>query len=179
MTEHAKGLNELYGVSAGPGGTIFVAEGGEGRVLAIDGIDVKVKGSGLSRPMGIASAADGSCYVSESGKGRVVHLNGSATTVIDGLKDPQGLLLEGDDLYVLDAAARELIAYSLRTRARTTIATNLPVGAPPGVTPKLLNGIAGLLPGPLRPFAGLTSGSDGTIYISADGDGSVLALRRA
>jgi sugar lactone lactonase YvrE len=178
MTEHAKGLNELYGVSLAAGGTILVAEGGEGRVLAISGADIKVKGTGLSRPMGIASAADGSCYVSESGKGRVVHLNGSVSTVIDSLKDPQGLLLEGDDLYVLDAAARELIAYSLKTRTRSILASNLPVGAPPGVTPKLLAGIEGLLPGPLRPFAGLASGRDGTIYIAADGDGSVLALRR-
>ena len=113
------------------------------------------------------------------GKGRVVHLNGGATTVIDGLKDPQGLLLDGEDLFVLDAAARELVSYSLKTHARTTIASNLPVGAPPGTTPKLLGGIEGLLPGPLRPFAGLTCGPDGTIYIAADGDGSVLALRRA
>jgi hypothetical protein len=169
---------ELYGVSLAAGGTILVAEGGEGRVLAIRGADIKVKGTGLSRPMGIDSAADGSCYVSESGKGRVVHLNGSVSTVIDSLKDPQGLLLEGDDLYVLDAAARELIAYSLKTRTRSILASNLPVGAPPGVTPKLLAGIEGLLPGPLRPFAGLASGRDGTIYIAADGDGSVLALRR-
>jgi len=32
--------------------------------------------------------------------------------------------------------------------------------------------------GPQGPFAGITSGPDGTLYISADGDGSVLALRR-
>ena len=179
MTEHAKGLNELYGVSVAADGTILVAEGGEGRVLAISGTEVKVKGSGLARPTGLAAAADGSCYVSETGKGRVVHLNGSTTTVIDGLKDPQGLLLAGDDLYVLDAAARELVSYSLKTRTRTTVASNLPVGAPPGVTPKFLAGIPGLLPGPLRPFAGLTAGPDGTIYIAGDGDGSVLALRRA
>ncbi|HEX4209805.1 MAG TPA: hypothetical protein VHY56_05395, partial [Candidatus Binataceae bacterium] len=179
MTEHAKGLNELYGVSLSGDGTILVAEGGEGRILAITGTDIKVKGSGLARPTGIAASADGSCYVSEAGKGRVVHLNGAAATVIDGLKEPQGLLLAGDDLYVLDAAAHELIGYSLKTRTRTTVASNLPVGAPPGVTPKLLAGIAGLLPGPLRPFAGLAAGADGTIYIAADGDGSVLALRRA
>ena len=129
MTEHAKGFNELYGVSLAADGTILVAEGGEGRVLAINGSDVKVKGSGLARPTGIAAAADGSCYVSEAGKGRVVHLNGAATSVIDGLKDPQGLLLAGDDLYVLDAEARELVGYSLKMRTRTTVASNLPVGA--------------------------------------------------
>ncbi|MGA2412274.1 MAG: gluconolaconase, partial [Candidatus Binataceae bacterium] len=78
-----------------------------------------------------------------------------------------------------DSAARELIAFSLKTKSRTTVASNLPVGAPPGVVPKVLVGIPGLLPGPLRPFAGLAAGSDGTIYIAADGDGSILALRRA
>ena len=56
MTEHAKGLNELYGVSLAAGGTILVAEGGEGRILAINGTDVKVKGSGL-----VASDGDREC----------------------------------------------------------------------------------------------------------------------
>jgi hypothetical protein len=33
------------------------------------------------------------------------------------------------------------------------------------------------IPGPAGPFAGLAAGADGTLYIAADGDGSVLALR--
>ena len=33
--------------------------------------------------------------------------------------------------------------------------------------------------GPQGPFAGITAGPDGTLYVSADGDGSVLALRRS
>ena len=40
-------------------------------------------------------------------------------------------------------------------------------------------GIPGLLQGPITPFAGITQGRDGTIYVSADGEGSILALRRA
>src|SRR6185437_5945898 len=99
--------------------------------------------------------------------------------VIEGLKEPQGLAIDGDSLYVVDAGAHELIAYSLKSKKRDTVASNLPVGAAPGVVPKLLMGIPGLLPGPLSPFAGVTVGSAGKIYISADGDGSVLALTRA
>jgi hypothetical protein len=98
--------------------------------------------------------------------------------VLDGLKEPQGILLNGDDLYIVDAAARELVGFSLKTRKRETIASNLPVGAAPGVVPKVLAGIAGLLPGPLRPFAGIAADSSGTIYVAADGEGSVLALNR-
>ena len=98
--------------------------------------------------------------------------------MIEGLKEPQGLAIGGDTLYVLDAGARELIAYSLKSGQRETIASNLPVGAAPGVVPKLLMGIPGLLPGPLRPFAGLAMGNDGRIYVAADGDGSVVAVSR-
>ena len=32
--------------------------------------------------------------------------------------------------------------------------------------------------GPQGPFAGIAAGPDGTLYVSADGEGSVLALRR-
>jgi hypothetical protein len=32
--------------------------------------------------------------------------------------------------------------------------------------------------GPQGPFAGIAAGRDGTLYVSADGDGGVLALRR-
>lgn len=178
MLQHMDGLDELYGVAVGADGTIIVAEGAEGRIIEIAGTEVRVEARGLARPTGIAAAADGSCYVCEAGKGRVIHLNGEAECVIDELKEPQGLALAGDNLYVLDVGAQELIAFSLKTRQRQTVASNLPVGAPPGVTPKVLMGIAGLLPGPLRPFAGIAAAADGTIYVAADGEGSILALRR-
>jgi sugar lactone lactonase YvrE len=178
MIEHAKGLNELYDVTMAPNGALVVTEGGEGRVLAILDNEVKVAARGLSRPTGIAAATDGSCYVAEAGSGRVMHVNGGISAVIEGLKEPHGVLLSGDDLYVVDAGAHELICYSTRTRQRATVASNLPVGAPPGVVPPRLMGIPGLLPGPLTMFAGIAQGRDGTIYLSGDGDGSILAVRR-
>jgi hypothetical protein len=46
------------------------------------------------------------------------------------------------------------------------------------VEPKPLKGMPPFS-GPQGPFAGITIGPDGTLYVSADGDGSVLALRRA
>ena len=80
-------------------------------------------------------------------------------------------------LYIVDAGAKELIAFDLNTKARSTIASGLPVGPPPGVVPKPLKGMPPFS-GPQGPFAGITAGPDGTLYVSADGDGSVLALRR-
>jgi sugar lactone lactonase YvrE len=173
-------LHELYGVAIGADGTVFVADGGEGRVLEIAGGKLKEKARGLARPTGIAVAPNGACFVAESDKGRVSQIDGSAaTTVIEGLKEPQGLAIAGDNLYVADAGAHELIAYSLKTKKRKKVGSNLPVGAAPGVVPKLLMGIPGLLPGPLRPFAGVAAGGDGKIYLACDGDGSIMALSRA
>jgi len=57
------------------------------------------------------------------------------------------------------------------------VASDLPVGAPHGIKPKLLMGVEGLLPGPLGPFAGLAAARDGTVFIAADGEGSILRLR--
>ena len=100
---------------------------------------------------------------------------GRAQTVLDGLRMPQGIALHAGRLYVVDPADKELIEYDLASGIRKTIAHDLPIGAPAGVTPKPLRG-AGGLSGPLGPFADIAVGSDGALYLSADAEGSVLAL---
>ena len=73
----------------------------EGRVLEIASGTLKEKAHGLARPTGIALAGDGACFVAESDKGRVVQIDGggTATAVIEGLKEPQGLAIGGDDSF--------------------------------------------------------------------------------
>ena len=172
-------LNELYDLHQAPDGSVVVAEGGEGRLLKVtlDG-DVTVLARGLSHPTGVAVADDGSIYVSESGAGKVSLIDGGVSTLVEGLVSPQGIALLGQELLVLDAMSKELLAVSLHTNDRKIIASGLPVGSQPGVTPKLLMGIAGLIQGPLTPFSGLAVGPNGTIYVAADGEGSVLALKQ-
>jgi len=175
----ASGFHELLGLASAPNDTVVVAEAGEGRVLKISTSgEVTVLVRGLGRPSGVVVASDGSCYVSEASKGRIVKVNGGTNTVVEGFNTPQGLALAGDQLFILDVGSKELFSVSLATRQRQTLATNLPVGAPPGVTPKPLLGVPDLIPGPLSPFAGLAVGSDGTIYIAGDGEGSILTLKR-
>lgn len=173
----ADGFDQLYGVAIA-GDDIVFAELGTGRVLSTRSGDVDVLASDLQDPIGLAIGPDGLPLVAESGAGRVVRLTGSGTeTVIDVLQRPQGILVCGGQLYVVDAGAREVVAFDLSTKARHTIASGLPVGPPPGVEPKPLKGMPPFS-GPQGPFAGITAGPDGTLYVSADGDGSVLALRR-
>jgi sugar lactone lactonase YvrE len=173
----ADGLDQLYGVAIGPGHAIAVAELGAGRVLSVAPGKVEVLAAGLREPLGVAIDANGACWVSESGAGRVVELRAAGVeTVLDGLEKPQGIAVRAGQLYVVDAGAKELIAFDLERGTRRAIATDLPVGAPPGVTPKPLRGLPPFS-GPQGPFAGIAADPDGTLYVSADAEGSVLALR--
>jgi len=173
----ADGFDQLYGVAPSRGGVVF-AELGTGRVLSLRSGGIEVLATDLREPVGVAIDADGTCLVAEAGAGRVVRVNGSGVdTVIADLQRPQGILVQDGVLYVVDAGAKELIAFDLSTKVRQTLAAGLPVGPPPGVTPKPLRGMPPFS-GPQGPFAGITAAADGTLYISADGDGSVLALRQ-
>ncbi len=174
----ADGFDQLYGVAIGPGDAIVFAELGTGRVHSLRSGAVEVLASGLQDPLGVAFDPNGVPLVSESGAGRVVRLAGSPETVVDGLQRPQGILVANGILYVVDAGAKEVVAVDLDTGARHVVASGLPVGPPPGVEPKPLKGMPPFS-GPQGPFAGIAIGTDGTLYVSADGDGSVLALRDA
>jgi sugar lactone lactonase YvrE len=172
----ADGFDQLYGVAVAPDGSVVVAELGTGRVLSIESRRTQVLASGLRDPVGVAIAPGGGLLVSEAGAGRVLQLAGSRReTVLDGLQRPQGILARGGQLYIVDAGAKELVAFDLDRKTRHTVAAELPVGAPPGVIPKPLRGMPPFS-GPQGPFAGIAAGSDGTLYVSADADGSVLAL---
>ncbi|MCV7150774.1 SMP-30/gluconolactonase/LRE family protein [Mycolicibacterium pyrenivorans] len=174
----ATDFDQLYGVAVDRDGAIVFAELGTGRVLGLRGDTVETLASGLRDPVGVAFDPDGAPLVAESGAGRVVRLaGGGADTVVNGLQRPQGIHVRDGTLYIVDAGAKELVEVDLSTNARSTVARDLPVGPPPGVEPKPLKGMPPFS-GPQGPFAGVTSGPDGTLYISADGDGSVLAMRR-
>ncbi|KUI20334.1 gluconolaconase [Mycobacterium sp. GA-1285] len=177
----ADGFDQLYGVAVGPGERIVFTELGTGRVHALASGGTEVLATDLRDPVGVAFDNDGRLLVAESGAGRVIAVGdtkeGATETVVDGLQRPQGVAIADDVLYVVDAGAKEVVGVNLATHARTTIASDLPVGPPPGVEPKPLKGMPPFS-GPQGPFAGITVGRDGTLYVSADGEGSVLALRR-
>jgi glucose/arabinose dehydrogenase len=174
----ADGLDQLYGVAMTADCAVVAAELGTGRVLSIRAGQVEVIASGLHDPIGLATTPDGSCLVAEAGAGRVLRLTGSGVqTVVDDMQRPQGILVLGRQLYVVDADAKALIAVDLEDASRHTIASGLPIGAPPGVSPKPLQGMPPFS-GPQGPFAGIAAGPDGTLYVSADAEGSVLALRQ-
>ena len=172
----ADGFDQLYGVALGSPGVVF-AEFGTGRVLSWRSGRVETLAAGLHGPIGVAFDDSDATLVAESGAGRVVRLNGSSVeTVAADLQRPQGICVHDRVLYIVDAGAGEVIRVDPTGTARQTIASGLPIGPPPGVVPKPLKGMPPVS-GPQGPFAGITAAADGTLYVSADGDGSVLALR--
>lgn len=173
----ASGIDQPYGVALAPDGAALVVEQGAGRLLSVRDGSVDVLAAGLDTPVGVVIGPDGAPLVSVAGA--VVRVSsGGAAPLVDGLHTPHGILVRDGAVYIVDAGSKELISYDLDTASRSVLVSGLPVGPPPGVTPKPLKGMPPFS-GPQGPFAGIAAGADGTLYISGDGDGSVLALRRA
>ncbi len=170
----ADGFEQLYGIDRTAGGAVF-ADRATGRLLSLEGTTVTELAAHLDRPSGVALHGD-NCLVAEEGAGRVIRIGQQVDTVIDGLGAPQGIAVRNSTLYIVDVGKKELLAYDLDSNVRQTLATGLPVGAPPGVQPKFLGPI-GTLSGPMGPFADIVAAPDGALYHSADAEGSVMCLR--
>ena len=173
----AHGFDQLMGIATSDNGAVVFAEMGSGRVHLVEGETVRPIAEGLDQPMGVAVQGH-TAYVAEAGAGRIARLRqGSPVdTLAEGLGRPEGLCLCGGKLYAVDTAGKRLLEIDPESCAVATIARNLPVGAPPGVVPKFLGPI-GDMSGPMINFADIACGPDGSIYVSADGEGSVLAFR--
>ena len=174
----ADGLDQPTDLAIAADGTVFAVEAGAGAVVALAQGRTKRIATGLMRPAGIAAHGD-ICFVSDADAGKVYRIDGGATCVVDGLTQPEGLAIANRTLFVADAGLRQLVALDLASGETRIVATNLPIGSPRGGRPRVLPGFPGILPGPLRPFAGLAADRDGSLYIGANGSGAFLALRPA
>jgi hypothetical protein len=162
---------ELYGIAPLSDGSVAVAEAGAGALLQVDTAgQVTTLAEGLMKPCEVVAARDGSIFVSELGKGCVtkVEKTGKTSVIIAGLDKPKGLALHQNTLLILDRGLKELYGVNLTNGQKQTLAFHLPVGDPPGCSR-----------GPMDFSGGLAVSQDGTIYIAADGEGSVLTLRSA
>lgn len=173
----AQSLAEPSGIVHGTDGALIVAEAGAGRVLRIDQDDtLTVLVDGLDHPVDVALDAEQRCYVSDDGLGQVVRISGGRTEVVmDGLGVPQGITVHDDELFIIEIRHRRLRGISLTTGESRIDAENLPVGLPLGTTRVKPEGAPGT-PCPPRQFAGLTTTPEGSLLLSANGEGTVLRL---
>ncbi len=165
-------------------GRLFVGECCEGgRLMEFDlsGGPPRILLASVPSPNAMEFGPDGLLYFPVMGANEIwcVDPDGGRApeTVVDGLQCPQGILSGDGQLFIVDASEKAVIVVDLASGVRATVAAGLAVGPPPGVEPKPLGGMPPFS-GPQGPFAGIAMGADGTLYVSADGEGSVLALRR-
>ncbi|MFI1337836.1 SMP-30/gluconolactonase/LRE family protein [Streptomyces sp. NPDC020845] len=179
--ERATGLDQPVGITVGPDGSLVVAEAGAGRVVAIDDSGmVTVLTEGLGHPMDVAFDTEGRCYVSDDRLGAVLRIKEDGTTeaVANGLGAPQGLAVRGDELITVDVEHRRLWTVSLTTGEARVDAADLPVGSPPDTGGRAEPALfTHGMPGSPSPFAGLAVAPDGSLLLSANGEGSVWQLK--
>ena len=173
----AHGYDQLMGVARSTNGAIAFAEYGTGIVHISEGGRVDQAMQNLDGPMGVA-IMDETIFVAEAHAGRIAMLRrGRGEAVIaEGLGHPEGLCFANDRLYAVDTLGKRLLEIDWQSGDVGVIASNLPVGAPSGITPKFLGPI-GDMSGPMVNFADVAAGLDGALYVSGDGEGSVLAIR--
>jgi len=173
----ASGLEIPMGVALASSGAIVFADAGAGKVLSLQSGAVSELARGLKQPYGVAVGADGTVYVSLPEEGKVAKISGGkAETVLDGLSRPEGIAVRGSKLYVVDTVAKSITECDLASGARGVIADNVPVGSPAGGAPLQLGGVGDMC-GPMWTFTGLATGADGAIFVAANAEGSVLAIR--
>jgi sugar lactone lactonase YvrE len=174
--QRASGLSEPFGICVGPDGEVVVAESGAGRVLRINAEDtVTVLAEELDHPLGVV-VYEGSCYVTEDRLGQVIRLeDGVSEIVADGLGRPQGIAIRGDDLFVVEVEHRWLRRISLSAGTSAIEAGRLPVGLPPGIERTEPAPAPGGIGRPAQ-FADVSVTPDGSVLLSANGEGSVLRL---
>ncbi|GAB3690677.1 hypothetical protein [Saccharopolyspora tripterygii] len=170
----AKGLAEPTGIAVTDSG-LLVAETGAGRVIHIDDSDAVAVIAELPHPIDVALDGEGRYYASDDTLGAVVRIDEHPVSIVDGLEQPQGITIRENSLHVVDAGTKRLLSVDLDTGEARTEAESLPVGLPPGLSrqdpaPTLFP------PARPRPFAGLTTGPDGSLLLAANGEGTVLRL---
>lgn len=175
----AEGLGECTGVAPWGDGVV-VADSGGGRVLGLPRAGETVElATGLERPSDVAVGTDGSIYVSDEARGTVdvVRPDGVRTVFADDLRIPQGVAVHSDGLVVCEVGRRRLVWLPFDGSERRIVADDLPVGENGTLRPTV-NGLPMMVPGPIAPFAGVEVDEDGTIYVAADQEGSIVVLRR-
>ena len=173
----AEGFDQLYGVAVAPGGTIVVAELGAGRVLSIRPGHVEVAGVRAERSgrrgdrsrRGLPGLRSGCRAGGQAGR--------RPAPWWTACSDPRASSCTTGSSTSSTPAPRSSSHSTWTPGPGAPSLRSCRWAPPPGVIPKPLLGMPPFS-GPQGPFAGIAAGPDGTLYVSADAEGSVLALRR-
>ena len=144
------------------GGAILVAEAATGRLIHVRGAHRSVLADGMDRPAALARLTPDAVVVAEAG-GRLTRIatgDGSRRELrcVSGSVRSIAVTTDGR-LIALDVEHRRMVCIDLADGSELTIASNLPVGH---------------LKNPYPRSGGIAAALDGSIYVAADRDNSIL-----
>ena len=121
----------------------------------------------IAHPTRLTVASNNEVYISDDEAGAIyVQHDGQTDLFAEDLVHPQGIAVDDDRVFVVDAGSNELLAFGRAGGQRELIVSQLPLGA----------GSAGAR---LVRAAGLTRTRDGALIVAADGDGSLIRVTSA
>ena len=138
-----------------------------GRILHVKGDHRSVLIKGLHNPAGLADAGDGTILVTESKTGRLLRVtlsDGAVSVVAEGLGGLRAAAVGASGLIaVLDVTGGRVLTIEPQTGRAALIVEGLAVG---------------YLTQPYPRSGGIAVGSDDTIYVAADYENAIYALRK-
>lgn len=149
------GLEAPEGVAVDRAGDVYVADTGNGRVVAFrtDGTTATI-GSGFERPRGVAVDVDGNVYVADTGNDRVVVVppGGAPKPIGSGFSGPQAVAVDSrGNVYVADTGNNRVVI------------------VPPGGSPKPIgSGLAAP--------RGVAVAESGSVYVADTGNDRIVAI---
>jgi serine/threonine-protein kinase len=197
------GLSQPEGVSVDMGGTVYVADTLNNRVLALAAgstTPAVLPLLGLNRPTGVTADNTGTVYVTDAGNQRVLVLPAGSTTQTQlpftDLGDPTGITVDSSrTVYVTDTAKNRVVALPAGSDRQTELSfsgLNAPTGSvvtsngtiyvADGGNNRILALATGSSSQAALPFSGLTNpggvtvDDDGAVYITDSGNNRALKL---
>jgi DNA-binding beta-propeller fold protein YncE len=162
------------GILLTAGGDPLVIDFASGTLIGLSRSDRKQRNvitADLAGPAGLTWAGENSVYVSEALGGTVSEIDlatGTRKIIATGIAQPEGLtrMLDGS-IAVVEVGKQRVIAINPGSGAITILASDLPVGEPVANAPP-----------PVYLPSGIAQGADGSLFISADRNNSILQLFR-
>ncbi|MEU0508059.1 MULTISPECIES: PQQ-binding-like beta-propeller repeat protein [Amycolatopsis] len=148
-------------------GSLVVSEPAHGRLLHIVDGQLRPLAENLGAPTGLALSARGTVVAADATGGRLLEIDpasGAVTEIARGLGAPRAVAVAPDGAaIVLDAGGRRVVSVTTGG-AQQVLADDLAVG---------------YLTQPYARSGGVAVGADGTVYVTADRENSLYAIRKA
>ncbi|MBM3512312.1 MAG: hypothetical protein FJX59_01205 [Alphaproteobacteria bacterium] len=168
------GFKAPMGVMFEDEATLLVADYATGEIIRVKPGATPERATvigGLQGPVGLAPAPDGKLYVTEATAGRLIEIDpatGGRAIIADRLAQPEGFAVLPDSrIAVAEVGARRLLVVSLGFGGVDVVAENLPIGD-----------VFTRAPAPVFLPTGVAVDAAGALYISCDGDNTVLKFTR-